>query len=371
MTSSGRNTPLLSARTTQGLTLLLVLIAAVVLVAVVLTTGDRARPVDSVGTPPLALTSTEPRGDALLTQPIPTASPSEAQGTAEPGAGERVDALDDRSASAGEAVATFELHIQVVDDLGHPVPKAWLEVDAPMGFDELWADDGGRLVLATPHTVEHQLRVGAEKQGPEDEGGYVTAEHRWTPRPGSPGDRLEVVLPREARIVGSLYCTDDSSPRSAGIDIYHIELDSWSNAAAIEDGTFVSGWMPAGDVIIYSRNGSWSDTDLKEREKVTLSCGQSLSYRGALATAIDLKGTVVDTAGRPLADVSVDIFDEYNRSYSESVVSDAKGEFLCDGLYPGGYFLELAASKSDRKTYFTVERGQTSVSMGNLVFRKE
>ncbi|MGK0480245.1 MAG: hypothetical protein ACJAQ3_000208 [Planctomycetota bacterium] len=361
MTSMGSSTSTLSARGLAGLALVIVAI----LVAVVLTWRAPDRAGEGISAPWEWIASPEPGDDAELVSP----------GVREPGVlsddPDRIEAIGTSAVDSSAPPREIRLTLSVVDDLGRAVPRAWLEVAEPAGFDEYTAANDGTLVLTTTHSSEHRLRVSEPPRQTRDDGGHVTAEARWTPVPGVTDSSLTVVLAREARIVGSLYCTDGTSPRSAGIDMYHVGLGTWSNAAAIEDGSFVSGWMPAGDVIIYSRNGSWSNTDLKERAMVTLSCGQSLSYRGALAAAIDLKGKVVDTAGRPLSGVSIDIYDEHNPSYSESVISGEEGLFLCDGLYPGGYFLDLPASVDTPKTYFTVKRGQSSVTMANLVFRKE
>ena len=65
----------------------------------------------------------------------------------------------------------------------------------------------------------------------------------------------------------------------------------------------------------------------------------------------------------------MDVYDERNPVYSESVITDENGRFLCDGLYPGTYLLDLRRSEATPKARFTVARGRESVDMGNLVHR--
>jgi hypothetical protein len=265
-----------------------------------------------------------------------------------------------------EVALRYTLELHVMNTEGRGLDGAIVKLLEPtLGLD-LVTTGGGLVTLALAGLEPHEVLVEGSEA---DDLQYIEQIIRWVPKLGEPVGQVEVVLQRAARIQGSLQCSDGSSSRSAGIDIFHVERESWSNAAAIEDGTFISQWMPPGEVIVYSRNGSWSGDDLKEREILTLVEGQTYTYHGTLAPAIDLIGTVVDTAGRPLENVPVDVYDERNPAYSESVITDADGRFLCDGLYPGTYLLDLPKSPSTPKARFIVVRGRDSVDMGHLVHR--
>lgn len=282
------------------------------------------------------------------------------------------ESVDPSSLEGGEDVPpSWSLRLTVVDSNGRPIDGARIEVESPGPPPPILEQEEEDTIVKTTSPGEHRFLIDGPEPESSEVAPFAQAIVSWTPKPGEPEASLEVVLRRAARIIGSLSCTDGSSPASAGIDIFHVATEEWSNAAAIDDGTFVSSWMPAGQVIVYSRNGSWSETDLKERETLTLSEGQSHPYHGSLAPAIDLAGTIVDTAGRPLANISVDVYDELNPAYSESVLSGEDGGFLCDGLYPGTYLLDLPRSVGTPKARFTVPRGSTKVDMGNLVFRIE
>ncbi|QDV09923.1 hypothetical protein Poly30_54840 [Planctomycetes bacterium Poly30] len=270
-----------------------------------------------------------------------------------------------------EETAQWTLQLTILDSARQPIQDARFDVVGPGDVNVLWKRLDGRLEFRVDRPGEYVLTLDGPESDREDVAPFTTAVHRWQAQPGQPETRAEVVLHRAARIVGSFECTDGSSPESAGIDIFHVATEEWSTAAAIDDGTFVSSWMPAGEVIIYSRNGSWSDTDLKDREVLNLSEGQSHAYHGTLAPAIDLTGSVVDTAGRPLASVAVKVRDERNPIYTESVLSEPDGSFLCDGLYPGVYLLSMPKSVDTPDVRFEVRRGTTRVDMGNLVFRRE
>ena len=262
----------------------------------------------------------------------------------------------------------YRLEVQVVNDAGRPLAGASVLMLEPDDSSPPLVGADGAVTLELTGLVPHVFEVA----GPEsDDAHYIEQTLTWTPDVNEPNGQVEVLLHRAARIQGSLHCSDGSSPRSAGIDIFHIETQSWSNAAAIEDGTFISRWIPAGEVIVYSRNGSWSGDDLKEREIITLIAGRTYAYHGTLAPAIDLVGTVVDTAGRPLGNAPVDVYDLQNPQYSESVISGEDGRFVCDGLYPGTYLLDLPNSAKTPKTRFTIERGRPSRDMGTLVHRPE
>ncbi len=278
--------------------------------------------------------------------------------------GERT--LVDLAEAAPDAAPVYRLEILVVNREGRALKGSSVQVLEPSMDLELIETTNGIASLELTEYVPHVMQV----MGPEIEGlHYIEETIEWTPVPSQSVGQIKVALYRGARIQGSLHCSDGSSARSAGIDIFHVETEEWTNAAAIEDGTFISQWMPPGEVIVYSRNGSWSGDDLKEREILSLSEGQTYSYHGTLAPAIDLIGTVVDAAGRPLGNVPVDVYDEANPVYSESVISGADGRFLCNGLYPGTYLLDLPKSDATPKARFTVPRGRKSVDMGNLVHR--
>ena len=265
-----------------------------------------------------------------------------------------------------EVESSYRLELRVVDRQGRPVQRASALVTEP-------DDSPGRSIAAAGIATIDVSRLGPhvlEVAGPDsDDYPFIEASVRWTPDAEVPVSEIEVVLHRAARIQGSLQCSDGSSAASAGIDIFHVETKEWSNAAAIEDGTFVSQWLPAGEVVVYSRNGSWSSDDLREREVIHLVEGQTYAYRGTLAPAISLEGTVVDGAGRPRPNTPVDIYDALNPQYSESVLSSDDGRFYYDALYPGTYLLDLPKATATSKTLFTVERGSLSRHMGQLIHR--
>ena len=73
-----------------------------------------------------------------------------------------------------------------------------------------------------------------------------------------------------------------------------------------------------------------------------LLCGAELGQLHAQSVGGTLSGTVIDQAGKPIQNATIEIKNEVSGS-SSSVATDAEGHFSAAGLAPGGYSLQVSA----------------------------
>lgn len=275
----------------------------------------------------------------------------------------------------GEARLAPGLMVEVVDRRGFPASLVLVEIegigdaaDRRPAIDPLRTGPDGRALFEAWPAASFRIVVTPEEPTDADEAPLLDAEKSVDPAHVARSTPVRIELDRAARIVGTLDCSDGSSPRSSGIDVFHLESRSWTNAAAIENGSFTSQWMLPGDVIIYARNGRWTETDLRLRRPFTLAEGQSHGFHGTLEPALVLEGTTVDATGRPAPGHTVTVVEIANRGNERSATSDEEGRFRVEGLHATDYDLGLLTGDQDVQR-ITLQRGSESTQAAPLVVR--
>ncbi|MEM8710467.1 MAG: carboxypeptidase-like regulatory domain-containing protein [Planctomycetota bacterium] len=264
--------------------------------------------------------------------------------------------------SSGEAVAMALVELETAEP-GHPGERTSKE---PLIDSRRTRVDGHALFDRWPTAPFRVVVTPEEEDG--DRAPLLDAERAVDPTKMDQSVPLRIELSRAARIVGTLDCSDGSSPRSSGVDIFHIATRSWTNAAAVEDGRFTSQWMAPGDVIVYARNGTWTETDLRLRQRFTLAEGCSHGFHGTLEPALVLEGTTVDGLGRPAPGHTVLAAEIENPRNERSATSDEGGRFRIEGLHATDYAVGLLVS-DEAKQQIRLQRGAAPTEAAPLVVR--
>ncbi|MCK6446604.1 MAG: carboxypeptidase regulatory-like domain-containing protein [Planctomycetes bacterium] len=219
--------------------------------------------------------------------------------TSEPGCARELDVV-----LGGPAA---ELRGRVLDEFGKLLPAVRVTVGPlePSGARESDSSTNGErpvTALAT-HTDERGefvlrgLPIGASWIEARAEG-FVAACAQRTLAPGA-NERLELVLPRGARLAGGARLSHGAPARHANVRASVAGGDERITRAAL-DGSFVLDSLPPGvvHVVIDWQGEQWAETELELGR-------EGARFDATLEPVRALAGSVVDARGEPLADATV------------------------------------------------------------------
>ncbi|MBW2462680.1 MAG: carboxypeptidase regulatory-like domain-containing protein [Deltaproteobacteria bacterium] len=259
---------------------------------------------------------------------------------------ETEDEAEDEAGSATPRVQValgpaLRLEGRVLDETGAPVPGAEVEVRPgareDIGDISAWAGDGEDDPPWTTHSDEagdfafDDLIEGAQTVTVSADG-FDRIARRVSPRRGSDGEPLRIVLRRTAVIMGHVSGSDGEG--AAGAQVVLAGSGVWPprSTETDSDGAYRFSGVPEG---IYEVRAGRGDEVAAPREGLLLAPGDQALVNLALEAGATLEGLVVaEGSGAPIPDAEVIIGEDALSFAPRAVKTAADGSFRIGGLRP-------------------------------------
>ncbi len=175
-------------------------------------------------------------------------------------------------------------------------------------------------------------------------------------------DAIEVVAPetvsgvnaelaKGGSISGNVTNTSGEPLQDIWIDVYDTASDSWINYTSTDaSGNYVVDGIPSGyfKVQFYDYNygylGEWYNDkpDLDSADPIAVTAPEDVSGINAqLAMGGSISGTVTNTSGSPIDNISVYVYDAATGDYVLSSYTEADGSYVVSGVPTGNYKVQF------------------------------
>ncbi len=188
--------------------------------------------------------------------------------------------------------------------------------------------------------------------------GFLSPEDKTVTIKAGAKHEVTFTLEKGCSLSGTITDQDGTPIKDARIYVsyYDAATTRFSNTSGTSDekGVYALSGIPDAKVQVSVKAKGYTS----EKAKVDFDKIKEVQKNFTLSRGVSCKGTVMDSEGKPVADVNVMLYN--NKGGNASASSDASGKFTISGLMPGKY-----NARAFHKTYGKIEKRNVEIHQGD------